>query len=80
MKTSMMFLGLLLTVALFSQTAECFTAGIGNVGGGKRQFNKVYHSLDRVCRQTEAICQEAAREYVRSSKTVEHSQEARINN
>jgi len=39
MKTPMMFLVLLFTVTLFSQT-ECFTAGIGNVGG-KRQFNKV---------------------------------------
>lgn len=74
----MMFLVLLFTVTLFSQT-ECFTAGIGNVGG-KRQFNKVYQSLDRVCRQTQEICLEAANEFVRRSKTVENSREATINN
>ncbi|KAJ7386381.1 hypothetical protein OS493_008504 [Desmophyllum pertusum] len=71
MKTTMIFLGLLVTVALFSQT-ECFTAGIGNVG--KRQVNKLYASLDRVCRETQAICLEAAN--TRRSKTVkQQSQE-----
>lgn len=38
MKTSMVFVGLLLTVALFAKRTESFTAGIGNVGvTGKRQ-------------------------------------------
>lgn len=38
MKHVVFFLGFLLTLALFAQRTECFTAGIGNVGvNGKRQ-------------------------------------------
>lgn len=38
MKYVVFFLGFLLTLALFAQRTECFTAGIGNVGvNGKRQ-------------------------------------------
>ena len=40
---------------------------------------QVYQSLDRVCRQTQQICSEAAKELVRRSKTVENSREAAIN-
>ena len=41
---------------------------------------QVYQSLDRVCRQTQEVCLEAAKEFVRRSKTVENSREATMNN
>ena len=41
---------------------------------------QVYQSLDRVCRQTQEICSEAAKELVRRSKTGENSREATIDN
>ncbi|RMX54904.1 hypothetical protein pdam_00015084 [Pocillopora damicornis] len=76
MKTTMMIFGLLFTLALISQT-ECFTAGIGNVG--KRQLTKAYQSLDRICRETQAICVEAAKDVSRRSKTTKRSQDTGLN-
>jgi len=77
MKSSLLFLGFLLTVALFAQRTECFTAGIGNVGVGKRQI-KVHQALDSVCRQTLEICVEAGKDY--RPRTLERTQERRAEN
>ncbi|PFX25370.1 hypothetical protein AWC38_SpisGene9970 [Stylophora pistillata] len=76
MRIAMMIFGLVFTLALVSQT-ECFTAGIGNVG--KRQLNKAYQSLNRICRETQAICVEAAKDISRRSKTGERSRDTGLN-
>ncbi|CAH3036634.1 unnamed protein product [Porites lobata] len=78
MKYVVFFLGFLLTLALFAQRTECFTAGIGNVGvNGKRQV-KVHQALDRVCRETLAICVEAGKDY--RLRSLEGTQTKRADN
>lgn len=43
MKSSLVLLGFLLSLALLAQRAECFTAGIGNLGiEGKRSMATKY--------------------------------------